>query len=71
MIIDNNIVLDKRDLYMNITPFLMINGNQYHYVWWYFKKEPKIKYRKLCIERIEVNDLLNDLVIHIQSRMFL
>jgi hypothetical protein len=71
MIVDKNIVLDKRDLYMNITPFTMTNGDQYHYVWWYFKDNVTVKYRKLCIERKEVDNLLSDLAIHIQSRMFL
>ena len=71
MKIYDNIVLDKRDLFMSITPFRMTNGHEYHYVWWYLKNNPNIKFRKCCVDREQVDTLLKDIVIDIQSKMFM
>ncbi len=68
--VEKNIILDKRDLYMSITPVTMKSGETYHYVWWYFKNEINKKFRKLCVEREEVDNLLKDLVIQIRAKMF-
>ena len=69
--VEKNIILDKRDLYMSITPVTVRKDEIYHYVWWYFKNETEKKYRKLCVERDEVDNLLKDLVIQIRAKMFL
>lgn len=71
MNIQNNIVLDKRDLFMSITPFKMKNGDEYHYIWWYIKNTPTIKFRKCCVDREEVDNLLKGIVAEIQAKMFL
>ena len=71
MKIQDNIILDKRDLFMSITPFTMGNGHEYHYVWWYIKKTPDKKFRKFCVDREEVDTLLKNIVIDIQAKLFM